>query len=172
MGWKTKWTIEKFKDPDGKIESALHAGIPMEKVIEDNSDAHFGHEIIDGNVALNEGLQLCMTLITGAGGTAYSQANTYVGVGESATGEGPTDTGLLGSTKTYKACEAGYPTRVGQVITWRGIFGSADANIAWNEYTVVNAATDAGTNLNRKTSSKGTKASGETWTLDVAITLS
>ena len=50
-------------------------------------------------------------------------------------------------------------------------FGSADANHNWNEFAVFNASS-GGTMLNRKVSSQGTKASGQTWTLDLAITIS
>jgi hypothetical protein len=52
------------------------------------------------------------------------------------------------------------------------VFGSADANYAWQEFTVANASSGTGKNLNRKVSNQGTKASGQTWTLDLAITLS
>jgi hypothetical protein len=62
--------------------------------------------------------------------------------------------------------------RSAQTITWRAVFASGDANYAWNEFTIVNASTDTGTNLNRKTSAQGTKASGQTWTLDVTLTIS
>lgn len=173
LGWKTKWTIEKFKDPNGEVERLLHEGKTIEEIERTLPDAHFGHEEIDGNVALNEGLQEVLLLITGAGGTAYNQTNTYIGVGESSTNPtDPTLTGLQGSTKTFKQCDASYPTRASQTVTWRGVFGSSDANNAWEEFTVVNASTDTGKNLNRKCSSKGTKSSGETWTLDIAITLS
>jgi hypothetical protein len=39
-------------------------------------------------------------------------------------------------------------------------------------FTILPASTDTGTNLNRKTSAQGTKASGQTWTLDVTLTIS
>jgi hypothetical protein len=68
--------------------------------------------------------------------------------------------------------DATYPQRSNQTAEWRATFGSSDANYAWEEYTVVNAASDTGKNLNRKCSSKGTKASGETWTLSLQITFS
>jgi hypothetical protein len=53
----------------------------------------------------------------------------------------------------------------------RSVFGSADANYAWNEFSVRNGAT-ADKNMNRKVEAQGTKASGQTWTLDLQITLS
>jgi hypothetical protein len=68
--------------------------------------------------------------------------------------------------------DATYPQRSNQTAEWRATFGSSDANYAWEEYTVVNAASDTGKNLNRKTASKGTKASGESWVLSLQITFS
>jgi hypothetical protein len=68
--------------------------------------------------------------------------------------------------------DTNYPARTGQTAEWRATFGSGDANYAWEEYTVVNASSDSGKNLNRKTASKGTKSSGETWTLSLQITFS
>jgi hypothetical protein len=94
-------------------------------------------------------------------------------VGDSNAAESATQTGLQAATnKTYKAMDATYPQRSNQTAEWRATFGSAEANYAWEEYTVVNAASDTGKNLNRKISSKGTKASGETWTLSLQITFS
>jgi hypothetical protein len=68
--------------------------------------------------------------------------------------------------------EATYPSRTGQTVTWRAVFGSSDANQAWKEFTVSNSNSNSGTNLNRKVSDQGTKTAGQTWTLDLAITLS
>jgi hypothetical protein len=128
---------------------------------------------IEGNLLLNEGIGLLLDLLIGAGGTVYSNANARIGVGDSNTAESAAQTGLQAATnKTYKAMEATYPQRSGQTLTFRSVFASGDANYAWNEFTVVNAATDTGANLNRKVSAQGTKASGQTWTLDVSITIS
>jgi len=52
------------------------------------------------------------------------------------------------------------------------VFATGDANYDWNEFTVANANSNAGDNLNRKTSTQGTKAAGQTWTLDLTITFS
>jgi len=55
---------------------------------------------------------------------------------------------------------------------FNAIFGSGAANFPWNEYTVVNAATDAGINLLRAVASKGTKVAGEEWTITITVTFS
>ncbi len=66
----------------------------------------------------------------------------------------------------------GYPSRSSQTVTWRSVFGSSEANFSWNEFTVANGNSDSADNLNRKVDAQGTKASGQTWTLDLSITLS
>jgi len=162
--YSTKWTIRKF-DGDEDMARRYFGGDTDAKPYEVSE--------FDGNVLLNEGIAILGTLLIGTGGTAYSNAAAYIGVGDSATAAAATDTGLIASTnKAWAGQEAGYPTVASQVVTWRSVFGTSAANYAWNEFTVVNATTDTGDNLNRKVSSQGTKASGQTWTVDVAITFS
>lgn len=154
--YKTQWIIRRYAD-----DAAFERGESYED------------SVIDGNLLLNEGIQLLEDLLIGAGGTAYNNASAYLGVGDSSTAESAAQTGLQASTnKTYKAMSATYPSRASQTITWRAVFATGDANYAWNEFTIVNASTDTGTNLNRKVSSQGTKASGQTWTLDMTLTIS
>jgi uncharacterized cupin superfamily protein len=174
IGWKTHWRIDKFRDPDDKIAKALQGGMPTAEALQLFKDAFVGNEEWDANVALNEGLQELIDIICGLGTpTKWDNTNARLGVGDSNTAEAATQTGLQAATnKTYKAMDASYPQRSNQTAEWRATFGTSDANYAWEEYTVVNAASDSGKNLNRKISSKGTKASGETWTLSLQITFS
>ena len=112
-------------------------------------------------------------LLIGAAATAFSNANAYIGVGDSSTAENATQTSLQAATnKLWKAMESGYPTNATQKVTFRAVFGSAEANYAWNEFTVTNASDDTGDNLNRKVSAQGTKTSGQTGTVDLEITFS
>ena len=174
ISWKAHWRIDKFKDPTGEIAKNLQAGMSMEKAVSLYAEAFICTERIEGNIALNEGLQALIGLACAIGSeTAWSNAAAYLGVGDSNTAENATQTGLQAATnKLWKAMDATYPQRTNQTVDWRATFGSADANYAWEEYTVVNASNDTGKNLNRKISSKGTKASGETWTLSLQITFS
>jgi hypothetical protein len=127
----------------------------------------------EGNLLLNEGIAALQNLLIGAAETAFNNANSYLGVGDSNTGELATQTGLQAPTnKLYKAMEATYPTIAAQKTTWRSVFGSADANWAWNEFTVASGNSDAADNLDRKVSAQGTKTAGQTWTLDLEITWS
>ena len=172
VGWKAKWRIHKFNDADNKIASALHAGLATTEALRLYKDAFLATEEWDTNLALNEGLQELIDIICGIGTpAAWSNTNARLGVGDSNVAEAATQTGLQAATnKTFKAMDATYPQRSGQSAEWRATFGSGDANFAWEEYTVVNGADDTGKNLNRKTSSKGTKASGESWVLSLQIT--
>jgi hypothetical protein len=163
VSWKAKWRIDKFKDPTNEIAKALQTGTLTDEAISLYSKAFICTEEFEANIALNEGLQELIDIICGLGTpTKWDNSNARLGVGDSNTAESATQTGLQAATnKTFKAMDTGYPQRSNQTAEWRATFGSADANYAWEEYTVVNATSDTGKNLNRKISSKGTKASGE-----------
>jgi hypothetical protein len=66
--------------------------------------------------------------------------------------------------------DATYPQVSTNVITFRSTFATGDANFAWQEWGVFNASS-AGTMLNRKVESLGTKTSAQTWQFTVTITL-
>jgi len=172
ISWKAEWTIYKWKDLDNRIAAFLQQG----RSIEDTTRFFGTQAVIEAmhdNVALNEGLGELIDIICGLGTpTKWDNSNARLGVGNSNTAAQATDTGLLGASKTFKAMDATYPQKSNQTAEWRSTFGSAEGNYAWEEYTVVNAADDAGKNLNRKVESKGTKSSGETWTLSLKITFS
>ncbi|MCW4048045.1 MAG: hypothetical protein NWE99_10895 [Candidatus Bathyarchaeota archaeon] len=173
IGWKAHWRIDKFADSDGKIAGALRGGLSMFDAQQLFRGAYRGFEEFENNVALNEGLQLLINLIAGTGsGNAWNNANAYLGVGDSSASESPSQTGLQGSNKTFKPMDSTYPQRTNQTCEWRATFGASDANHSWQEFTVVNSNSDSGVNLNRKVADKGTKSSGETWTLSLQITFS
>lgn len=130
----------------------------------------YDQSFIEGNLLLNEGITALLNLLTGAAETAFNNANSYIGVGDSNTAASASQTGLqAASNKTYKAMEATYPTIAAQTVTFRSVFGTADANYAWEEFTIASGNSDTADNLNRKVSAQGTKASGQTWTVDAQI---
>lgn len=170
---KTEWLIYRFIDPSGEIARELERGARVEEVASKRPGSLVGVDSVKGNVALNEGLQAIIDMICGlATVTPWNSANARIGVGDSSTPEDPSQTGLLGTNKYWKGMDSGYPTRDGQTAIWRATFGPDEANFAWREFTVVNAPNDTGINLNRKVADKGTKAQGETWTLELRITFS
>ncbi|MCU0918728.1 MAG: hypothetical protein MUF16_00070 [Burkholderiaceae bacterium] len=155
FSYLTQWVIRRYAD-----DEAFRSG------------ASFDESVIDGNLLLNEGIGAMLLLLTGGSETAYNNTNARLGVGDSSSAEAAAQTDLQASTnKTYKAMSASYPQISGQSVTFRSEFGSGDANYAWQEFVVDNGS-GAGKTLNRKVSNQGTKASGQTWTLDLTITLS
>lgn len=104
-------------------------------------------------------------------GTAFNNANAYLGVGDSATAFAATQTDLqAAANKLRKAMEATYPTLATNVLTFRSLFGTGDANFAWAEWGVFNAAA-AGTMMSRKVEALGTKTSAQSWQLTATITI-
>ena len=153
---KTRWIIRKYLN-----DEAYRMDRPYEK------------SVIEGNLLLNEGIALLWDLGIGAGGTAWDNTNAHIGVGDSSTAEDATQTGLQATTnKAYVGMETSYPSRSDQSVTWRAVFDGSTGNFDWNEFTVADGTDDTATNLNRKVSAQGTKASGQTWTVDLQITLS
>jgi len=173
VSWRSVWTISKFSDPGGCVAQLTRDGVPVEQVKKMFPDLYRGVEVIEGNLALNEGLQEVIDLACGLGTpTAFSNANARIGVGDGITSEVATQTGLVGTNKLYKAMDSGYPQRSGQTVTFQATFGSSEANYNWREYSVANGSSDTAKNLNRKVVDKGTKVNGETWVIQVSITFS
>lgn len=157
------YKVEKFK--------AKNAKEILEKGIEPYEVAVSTPEAMAINVLLDEGIDLLLDLLMGAGGTAYANGNTYLGVGDDATAPSAAQTGLLGTSKTYKVMNGGYPQVSSGDIIFQADFIDTEAEYAWLEETVVNASTDTGENLCRQNTSLGTKPAGQTWRLTATITI-
>lgn len=132
---------------------------------------------LDGNLLANAGIQLMEDLLIGAGGTAYTNAVSALGVGTSTTAAAATQTNLQGGAGAAfrKAMDATYPSRAAQTLTFRSSFATGDANFAWQEWGIFNAVgtgdpPTGGTMLNRKVESLGTKTTG-TWTLTATVAI-
>ena len=142
---------------------------------------------IEGNLLVNEGIQRLMDMTMIATVTSnqtasnpWSNANAYLGVGDSSTAEAATQTELQAATnRFYKAMNATFPSRSNQTSSFQSDFTTSEANYAWAEWSVAAGATTASgagftsgtTNLNRKVASLGTKSTG-TWTLTGQVTFS
>lgn len=102
--------------------------------------------------------------------TFFTNANAYIGVGDSSTAFAAGQTDLQAATnKVRVAMEATYPQISTNQLTFKSSYGAGVAEWAWNEWAVFNAAA-SGTMLNRKVESLGTKSSG-TWDLTVTLTV-
>lgn len=148
------WTAE-------QIDAGL-AGAPVEEYEADN-------------LLVNAGIQLLEDLLIGAGGTVYSNANSYIGIGDSATAAAVGQTDLQAATnKVKKAMDATFPSRSGQVLTWRCTFSTSEGNFAINEAGIFNGGTafGTGTMLNRLVQSLGTKTSATTLQVTITVTIS
>jgi len=159
------------------LENAVeHAMWRLEKFgTREEVDRGEPYEMLDfeGNVLLNEGINdVLATLLCGGAATVYDNSNARLGVGDGSTGEQATDTGLLGTNKLWKGMMATYPTYgASQQTVFKSEFSESEAQWAWEEYTLVNAADDTGDNLVRKTQSLGTKGA-EIWRLTLTVTWS
>lgn len=101
------------------------------------------------NLLTNTGGALVEDLLMGAGGTAFNNANSNIGSGDSATAVNATHTDLqAASNKLRKGMVATFPSRAGQIITFQSSFTTSEANWQWNEMGVFNANA-AGTMLCR-----------------------
>lgn len=166
---QAKWGIRRFASEADRLANKVYS--------KEEALALFGAEQeteFSPNLLLNEGINMLWTILCSSGGTKFDNANAYLGVGDSTTAAAASQTGLQASTnKLYKAMDVSYPTYgTNQKATWKATFGSSEANFSWQEFTVANGNSDTATNLNRKVSDQGTKASGQTWELTLEITVS
>jgi len=107
----------------------------------------------------------------GEADAAFDNSGAHIAVGDSATAFSAAQTDLqAGANKLRKAMEATYPQRSANVLTLRALFGTAEANWAWNEWAVFNAAF-GGTMMNRKVEALGTKTAAQSWQLTITNTL-
>lgn len=117
------------------------------------------------------GRNLIAADIIGESVTEFNNANAYIGVGDSTTAFAATQTNLQAATNVLrKAMEASYPTRATNVLTFRSLFGTSEANFAWAEWGIFNASS-AGTMLCRKVEALGTKTSAQSWQITTTITV-
>lgn len=111
-------------------------------------------------------------MINGEATTDFTAANAYLGVGDGAGAFAIGQTDLQGTNKLRKAMDAGFPTRTGGTaqLNYRSTYAVSEANWAWNEWGVFNAAS-GGTMFNRKQESLGTKPSTQLWQIAVTLTV-
>lgn len=161
----TTWQIWRYKNEDCYLNSRAWKN-PF-------ADC-FDYSVIHGNLILNEGAEVMWNALTGlAAHTVFSNANARTGVGDSSTAAADTQTDLLGSNKSYKAMDGGFPVLSGtgnDTVEFQSVYNDNEGEHAWNEFVVDNGG-GAGKTLNRKVSSQGTKGDAQVWTLKVSIQL-
>ena len=103
--------------------------------------------------------------------TNFANANARIGAGDSSTAFAATQTDLQAATNKFrKGMEATYPQRSGNVLTFRSLFATGEANFDWNEWGIFNAAS-GGVMMTRKVESMGTKTSVQSFQLTLTITV-
>lgn len=154
--WRVEWKVEKWLDTAKKL-----AGFAPDEIAMDTQ-----------NIVLDVGATEMLKLITGTGGTAYSNSNAYLLVGTDNTAENAAQGGLIatGTDRAYAPMDAGYPTVNGRQMVFRASFGDNEANFAWNEASIANGNGANAVAMNRKVSALGTKTTG-TWTLQITVSL-
>lgn len=154
--WRVEWKVEKWMDTAKKLAGFAPDEIAMEAQ----------------NIILDVGATEMLKLITGTGGTAYSNANAYLYVGTDTTPENAAQGGVIatGANRAYAAMDTGYPTVNGRQMVFRASFGDTEANFAWNEASIANGNGASAVSMNRKVASLGTKTTG-TWTLQITVSL-
>lgn len=143
----------------------------------DRGEAPDPYEILEsvGNLLMTQGANdLWTALTTAAGlgsGSAYTNANSAIGVGDSTTVEAVGQTDLQAATnKVRVAMNATYPIVSTNTCQFQSTFGTGTGNFQWQEWGIFNNVS-GGHMLNRKVQNNGTKASGSTWTFTVTLTL-
>lgn len=150
--WEVQWRVEKWADTARKL-----AGFAPDEVCVETQ-----------NIIVNTGAEELLKIITNTGGTAFG-SNSYIYVGNSATNESATQTGLLGASKASARMDSGYPTVSGRAATYRATFGDTQANFDWREIGIANGNNNP-IFMNRKQANLGTKNNG-TWTIQVILNL-
>jgi hypothetical protein len=119
----------------------------------------------------NAGAVLAAICLMNDSATFLNSSNAHLGVGDSSTAFAAAQTDLQAATnKLRKAMESGYPTRSSGALTFRSLFGTSEANFAWQEWAVFNASA-AGTMFSRKVESLGTKTNTQSWQLTATVTV-
>lgn len=115
--------------------------------------------------------------LTNAGAVGFAAAfmafvsTAHLGVGDSNTAFAASQTDLQASTnRLRKAMDASYPTRSSGTLTFRSTFNTAEANWAWAEWGVFDAAS-SGIMYGRKVEALGAKTSAQTWQLTATVTV-
>jgi hypothetical protein len=130
------------------------------------------YEVLEGdNLLLTAGATALWNRLAGLGAvTAFDATNGRMCVGSGTTAAAVGQTDLQGASKTRKVFDAA-PTISTNTFTAVTTFTTTDANHAWEEAGIANAASGA-TLLNRVVQSFGVKTSSVQWVLTGVLTAS
>lgn len=111
-------------------------------------------------------------LIIGAETCHWGDAKATIWVASSTGAHAATST-WLGSAAIAATMESGYPTGSGNVLQFRGVYSTAQANFQWEQWGLNTAtSTAAGVLLNIAPQQVlGTKTSAQSWQLTACVTV-
>jgi hypothetical protein len=123
------------------------------------------------NVITVVGKELALLMLTGAVGTAFDAANSYIAVGTSSTAANNGQTALVTEFER-KAVDGGYPTAPStQMVSWVVTFNPGEATCTIKEWGLFNAAVD-GVMFSRLAFTPGiVKGAGETIVITYNLTV-
>lgn len=162
-------SLTNASDGSSHLPIAWHGEMTVEKYRAGESEPY---EVVKSgpNLLVDAGIQYVLDRIISTG-TFFSNANARIAVGNSSTAPAAAQTDLQGASTLRKAMDATFPSRSGNVLTFKSTFATGDANFAWNEWCLANSASGA-TILNRTVQGFGTKTSADTWVATATVTLS
>ena len=123
---------------------------------------------------LQTGRDVIAAMIIGEATTDYTNALAFIFVGTSCTAHAATQTYLQGATTSKSSQEATYTSRATNVLTFRSVFGTCQANWDWNEWAIKNSSvssTGTGAMLNRMVEALGVKACTQSWQITATATI-
>ena len=127
--------------------------------------------MIGHNLLVTAGANAYHSRLIATSVNAFNSTNARLGVGDSATAAAIGQTDLQASTNKLRKIVDATPGISGNQISFVSTFLTSEANFAWNEAAIFNAAA-AGDMLNRVVQSFGTKTSSLQWVLTGTIALS
>lgn len=171
--WRCVTQLDKFEGDPTLEERDNGLVVPFDSLEIEGNLLVIGGASVQWQTLIGNG-----TATAGQALTFFNNANAHVGVGDSTTAAADTQTDLQAATnKLRRAMDATYPlhtdttgTAGSKSISFRSTFATTDANWAWQEWGLFNAAT-AGRMLNRKVESLGTKTSSATWVITITLSL-
>lgn len=150
----------------------LEGRYAVRKYMGDVADANL-YEVVETapNLFLTAGITEVLKLATGATATAFSSSNARLCVGDSSTSAAAGQTDLQASTNKLRKLVDGTPSVSTNSVTFTATFGTGDANFAWHEVGVANAAS-SGAMWSRTVADLGTKSSAASWVLTWTLSIS
>jgi hypothetical protein len=153
--WKADVRVDKYWGDDRLTEPE-----PYETVVKE-----------DVNILVTNGINILLNALIVAASPLWNATNARIGVGDSATAATIADTDLNAATNKLRVVVNSIPTVSTNVLTAVATFTTGQANYAWQEWGLFNAASGATSMLNHAVVSLGTKTSASAWTITVTITI-